>query len=129
MKIDVTLNEGQELEASFNNFKIKADASLSNGGKELSPEPADYFFVSLALCGAFYARSFCDTRGINTEGLKITQNNISSAENKYQKNISLKINLPKDFPDKYKKGIMAAVKSCTVKKIIESHPNFSIEII
>jgi ribosomal protein S12 methylthiotransferase accessory factor len=129
MEINVQLLEGQQLQASFGKHTVISDQSVSAGGKEEYPEPFDYFLASLSLCAGFYVRKFCEQRGISTEGISITQTNSNIDENNhYKKRIALTINLPATFPDKYKKAIINAANTCTVKKVIQAMPEFSVDI-
>jgi len=45
-----------------------------------------------------------------------------------KKRLSIEIGLPEGFPDKYKKALIAAVNTCTVKKVIQAVPEFSVEV-
>jgi putative redox protein len=128
MKIDVNFLTGQQLEACFNNHKIVSDQSISAGGNEQHPEPFDYFLASMPLCAAFYIRKFCEQREISTEGIKLTQNNSNIGEQHYKKHISIQVTLPDSFPDKYRKALLVAANTCTVKKVIQAMPEFSISI-
>ena len=128
MKIEVELLEGQQLKASFGDHEIISDQSVNAGGNASHPEPFDYFLASMPLCAAFYMRKFCQQRDISTEGLKVVQNNENIGEDHYKKHISLSVTLPIGFPDKYKKALLAAANTCTVKKVIQAMPEFDITI-
>jgi ribosomal protein S12 methylthiotransferase accessory factor len=128
MEIEVNLLNNQKLEASFGNFRIISDQMKSAGGDEEMPEPFDYFLASMPLCAAFYVRSFCNSRNISTKGIKIIQNN-QKLQEKYKQKISISIELPNDFPDKYKKTIIRAAESCTVKKVIQAGVEFETTIL
>jgi ribosomal protein S12 methylthiotransferase accessory factor len=129
MKIEVTLQDGQKLKAKFGKHEIISDQGISVGGGEEHPEPFDYFLASMPLCAAFYMRKFCEKRGIATDGLKVIQNNENLDEdNKYKKKMSLSVELPVGFPDKYRKALLASANTCTVKKVIQEMPEFEIEI-
>ena len=128
MKIDIALLEGQKLQASFGKHQIISDQSVSAGGDEFYPEPFDYFLASMPLCAAFYIRKFCEARDISTEGITLSQEHSTIGEDKFRKAFSIKVSLPKDFPEKYKKAVLAAANSCTVKKVVQAMPEFNIQI-
>ncbi|NDV90496.1 hypothetical protein GTH32_04695 [Alteromonas sp. 345S023] len=128
MKIDIALLEGQKLQASFGKHQIISDQSVSAGGDESYPEPFDYFLASMPLCAAFYIRKFCEARDISTEGITLSQEHSTIGEDKFRKAFSIKVSLPKDFPEKYKKAVLAAANSCTVKKVVQAMPEFNIQI-
>jgi len=130
MKIEVSLLEGQQLQASFGEHKITSDQSVNAGGNAEHPEPFDYFLASMPLCAAFYMRKFCQQRDISTDGLKIVQNNENiSEDDNYKKKITLEVTLPEGFPKKYNKAMLAAANTCTVKKVIQAMPEFDISIV
>lgn len=128
MKIEINLLAGQKLQASFGKHTIVSDQSVSAGGEESHPEPFDYFLASMPLCAAFYIRKFCQQRDISTEGISLTQEHSTIGEDKYHKRFSIKVSLPGSFPDKYKKALLAAANTCTVKKVIQAMPEFAIEL-
>lgn len=130
MKIEVNLLDGQQLQASFGEYKITSDQSIAAGGKAEYPEPFDYFLASMPLCAAFYMRKFCQQRDISTDGLKVVQNNQNvSKDDHYKKKFTLEVTLPKGFPKKYNKAILAAANTCTIKKVVQAMPDFDIAIV
>jgi len=128
MKIDIALLDGQKLQANFGKHQIISDQSVSAGGDAAYPEPFDYFLASMPLCAAFYIRKFCEARDISTDGISLSQEHSTVSEDKYRKAFSINVSLPEDFPEKYKKALLAAANSCTVKKVIQAMPEFSIQI-
>jgi ribosomal protein S12 methylthiotransferase accessory factor len=129
MKIEVSLLEGQKLEALFGSHKIISDQSITAGGGEEHPEPFDYFLASMSLCATFYMRKFCEKRDISTQGLAVSQEVTKvEGEDTYKKKISLRVNIPEGFPTKYRKALLASANACTVKKVIQAMPEFDIEI-
>jgi ribosomal protein S12 methylthiotransferase accessory factor len=130
MKIDITMLDGQQLKASFGKYEIISDQSSAAGGKEEYPEPFDYFLASMPLCAAFYIRKFCESRNISTDGIKISQENITiDPDNKYKKKLIVSVELPASFPEKYKKALLAAANTCTVKKVIQAAPEFEVKVV
>ncbi|WP_293746656.1 OsmC family protein [uncultured Paraglaciecola sp.] len=128
MKIEVSLLDGQKLQANFGKHQVISDQSVSVGGDESHPEPFDYFLASMPLCAGFYIRKFCEARDISTQGISLTQEHSTIGEDKYHKRFSIKVSLPEGFPEKYKKALLAAANTCTVKKVIQAMPEFDIQI-
>ncbi|GAA6173665.1 hypothetical protein NBRC116592_33350 [Colwellia sp. KU-HH00111] len=130
MKIEVSLLAGQQLQASFGEHNITSDQAVAVGGNAEHPEPFTYFLASMALCAAFYMRKFCQQRDISTEGLSVAQlsENVCE-EDSYKKKITLEVTLPDNFPKKYRKAIVAAANTCTVKKVIQAMPEFEITLV
>lgn len=128
MEIIVDLLAGQKLKASFGEHEVISDQSVTAGGNAEHPEPFDYFLASMPLCAAFYIRKFCEQREINTDGIRLTQNNENIGDEKYKKKFVINVELPTDFPTKYKKALLAAANTCTVKKVVQAMPDFEIAI-
>ena len=128
MNIEVSLLDGQKLQANFGKHQVISDQSVSAGGDESYPEPFDYFLASMPLCAAFYIRKFCEARDISTDGISLTQDHSTIGEDKYHKRFAIKVSLPEGFPAKYKKPLLAAANTCTVKKVIQAMPEFDIQI-
>ena len=129
MKIEVSFLEGQKLKANFGKFEVISDQAECVGGNEEFPEPMDYFMASMPLCAAFYIRTFCAKRDIPTDGISIVQNDSKDEENKFKRTFSIDVKLPEDFPEKYKKALVASANSCTVKKVIQNAPDFEINLV
>ncbi|KAA1161147.1 OsmC family protein [Pseudoalteromonas fuliginea] len=125
MEISVSMLEGQKQSAKFGDLEVISDQSIAVGGSAEHPEPFDYFLVSMVLCAGFYARKFCEQRDISTQGMTLTQNN-ENVDDNGKKLFAIEINLPEGFPEKYKKALIAAVNTCTVKKVIQAVPEFSV---
>jgi putative redox protein len=97
-------------------------------GGESYLEPFDYFAASMPLCAVFYIRKFCDSRGISTQGVKLTQENSNIGEDKYHKRFAISVSLPEGFPEKYKEALLAVANTCSVKKVNQAMPEFDIQI-
>ena len=127
MEISVSMLEGQKQSAKFGDLDVISDQSVAAGGNAEHPEPFDYFLASMILCAGFYARKFCEQRDISTKGMTLKQNN-ENVDDNGKKLFSIEISLPDGFPDKYKKALIAAVNTCTVKKVIQAVPEFSVVV-
>jgi len=126
MKVKVNLLENQKLKATYRGFEIICDQPQENGGDDSAPGPYDYFVISLSMCATYFVRSFCQARKINTDGLEIFMDANKDSEGKANFNIGLQ--LPNDFPSKYREAVLKAIEGCSIKKAIENGPQFSIHI-
>jgi len=127
MQINVKFLENLKLEASFDDFSIVTDQPVRYKGDGTAPSPFDYFLASSALCAAYFVRVYCNARGIPTEDIKVSQQNVISPDNRYDQTFQIKIDLPEGLSDQHRKGILAAMDRCTVKKVIQQTPTFEIE--
>lgn len=124
--MEVTLDGGKVVTAHINGKTIKTDQSVRNGGGGTAPEPFELFLASIGTCAGIYVKSFCDQRGIRAEGIKIIQSVVFDPEKRVPSTIKLDIQLPADFPEKYKAAVINAAELCLVKKTINSVPAFQV---
>ncbi|QZA81935.1 OsmC domain/YcaO domain-containing protein [Deefgea piscis] len=127
MEIKVNFLDKLRLEAKFDDFTVVADQPIRYKGDGSAPGPFDYFLASSALCAAYFVKLYCDTRGISTEHIRLSQNNIVDPENRYQQIFKIQVELPKEISDKDRQGILRSIERCTVKKVVQTGPEFIIE--
>ncbi len=127
MEIKVNFLDKLRLEAKFDDFTVIADQSIRYKGDGSVPGPFDYFLASSALCAAYFVKLYCDARGISTENIRLSQNNIVDPDNRYRQIFKIQIELPADMSAKDRQGILRSIDRCTVKKVVQAGPEFLIE--
>ena len=127
MEIKVNFLDNLRLEAKFDDFTVVADQPIRYKGDGSAPGPFDYFLASSALCAAYFVKLYCDTRGIPTENIRLSQNNIVDPENRYNQIFKIQVELPADISAKDRQGILRSIDRCTVKKVVQTGPEFVIE--
>ncbi|WP_136420107.1 OsmC domain/YcaO domain-containing protein [Herbaspirillum sp. ST 5-3] len=127
MEIKVNFLDKLRLEAKFDDFTVVADQPIRYKGDGSAPGPFDYFLASSALCAAYFVKLYCVTRNIPTENIRLSQNNIVDPENRYQQIFKIQVELPADISDKDRQGILRSIDRCTVKKVVQTGPEFVIE--
>ena len=127
MEIKVNFLDKLRLEAKFDDFTVIADQPIRYKGDGSAPGPFDYFLASSALCAAYFVKLYCDTRNIPTENIRLSQNNIVDPENRYQQIFKIQVELPADISAKDRQGILRSIDRCTVKKVVQTGPEFVIE--
>ncbi|MEN9902088.1 MAG: hypothetical protein RL651_752 [Pseudomonadota bacterium] len=127
MEIKVNFLDKLRLEAKFDDFTVIADQPVRYKGDGSAPGPFDYFLASSALCAAYFVKLYCDTRNIPTENIRLSQNNIVDPENRYQQTFKIQVELPPDISEVNRRGILASIERCTVKKVVQTGPEFVIE--
>jgi ribosomal protein S12 methylthiotransferase accessory factor len=127
MEIKVNFLDKLRLEAKFDDFTVIADQPIRYKGDGSAPGPFDYFLASSALCAAYFVKLYCDTRNIPTENIRLSQNNIVDPENRYQQTFKIQVELPPDISEKDRQGILRSIDRCTVKKVVQTGPEFVIE--
>ncbi|MBS0352849.1 MAG: OsmC domain/YcaO domain-containing protein [Proteobacteria bacterium] len=127
MEIKVNFLDKLRLEAKFDDFTVIADQPIRYKGDGSAPGPFDYFLASSALCAAYFVKLYCETRNIPTENIRLSQNNIVDPENRYQQIFKIQVELPADISAKDRLGILRSIDRCTVKKVVQTGPEFVIE--
>ncbi len=127
MEIKVNYLDNLRIEAKFDDFTVIADQPIRYKGDGSAPGPFDYFLASSALCAAYFVKVYCNSRDIPTENIRLSQNNIVDPENRYNQIFQIQVELPESISEKDKKGILRSIDRCTVKKVVQTGPEFIIE--
>ena len=127
MEIKVNFLDNLRLEAKFDDFTVVADQPIRYKGDGSAPGPFDYFLASSALCAAYFVKLYCNTRNIPTDNIRLSQNNIVDPENRYNQIFKIQVELPADMSAKDRQGILRSIDRCTVKKVVQTGPDFIIE--
>ena len=127
MEIKVNFLDNLRLEAKFDDFTVIADQPIRYKGDGSAPGPFDYFLASSALCAAYFVKLYCQTRDIPTDNIRLSQNNIVDPENRYNQIFKIQVELPADISEKDRLGILRSIDRCTVKKVVQTGPEFIIE--
>ena len=127
MEIKVNYLDNLRLEAKFDDFTVIADQPIRYKGDGSAPGPFDYFLASSALCAAYFVKVYCQSRDIPTDNIRLSQNNIVDRENRYKQIFKIQVELPADISEKDRQGILRSIDRCTVKKVVQTGPEFVIE--
>jgi len=127
-KFEITFADNKKVDAHFRGFTVNSDQSLSGGGENTAPSPFELFLASIGMCAGFYVVSFCQSRSISTDNIKMTQTVIRNDTTHKVERINIDINLPLDFPEKYKDAVIKAAQSCSVKKFLDAPPEIKIAV-
>jgi ribosomal protein S12 methylthiotransferase accessory factor len=129
MDMEITFAGGKKVNASFKGHVHKTDQPVTSGGDNSAPSPFELFLASIGTCAGIYVKSFCDQRNLPTENIKLVQSLIINPETKLPSNISIEIQLPADFPEKYKDALVNVAELCAVKRTIANPPVFDIKTV
>ncbi len=129
MEIKVNFLDNLKVEAKFDDFSVIADQPIRYKGDGSAPGPFDYFLASSALCAAYFVRVYCLARDIPTENIRLSQNNIVDPENRYQQVFQIQVELPEGISAKDRQGILRSIDRCTVKKVVQTGPDFKVELV
>lgn len=120
MEMQIVFPGGARVDALAGDMVIKTDQYGS------APAPFSLFLASIGTCAGIYVLSFCQQRGLPTEGLRIIQRMRHNPETHLIDSIELDIQVPPNFPEKYKDALIRSADLCAVKKHLDNPPTFDI---
>jgi ribosomal protein S12 methylthiotransferase accessory factor len=131
MDITITFPGGKKVNADVNGMIIPTDQPKLQGGDNSAPSPFAHFLASIGTCAGSYVLSFCQERKIPTDRITITERLEYAAEDGKSKlvKIVLDINVPPDFPEKYRNALIKVADQCAVKKTMMNPPQFEIKTV
>lgn len=122
----ITFEGKKKIIADFNGHRIVTDQPVRAGGDGSAPAPFDLFLASIGTCAGIYVKSFCDQRGISTEGISLEQEMKYNSETHLISELEIRIILPESFPDKYKDAVVNSANLCAVKRHLHNPPAMSV---
>ncbi|MGC9364153.1 MAG: OsmC family protein [Fidelibacterota bacterium] len=126
--MDMTVDFPKDLrvDAHLGHWTISTDQSVPAGGGGSAPAPFALFLASIGTCAGIYVLSFCRQRGLSTDDIRIIQKMESNPFSGMIINITLEIQVPPDFPQKYHDALVRSANQCAVKKHLENPPKFQV---
>ncbi|MGW8194768.1 MAG: OsmC family protein [Desulforhopalus sp.] len=128
-EIEVTFPGKLRVDAKVGEFVVATDQPEKSGGDGSAPSPFALFGCSIATCAGFFAVKFCQSRKIDTQGMKLTLHYEWDKEQKRYPKMTIALKLPDQFPEKYRDAIIRAMDQCVVKKHIQDPPDFEMSLI
>jgi putative redox protein len=119
MEMIIDLPGGARVDA---HFIVRTDQPIDGGGQESAPTPFALFLASIGTCAGIYVSGFCRQRGIPTDHIRLVQNVEANPYTGMVERILLDIQLPPEFPDKYREAVIRVAAQCAVKKHLEQPP-------
>ena len=126
MQMEIYFEGKKKVNARYNGHVIKTDQPVEAGGDDSAPAPFELFLASIGTCAGIYVKSFCDQRGISTENIKLYQEMEYNHEARLISKIVLNIELPPDFPEKYRDALINVANLCAVKKHLLNPPEIEV---
>jgi ribosomal protein S12 methylthiotransferase accessory factor len=124
--MEITFDGGKVVTAHSHGHLIRTDQPEDSGGGNTAPAPFELFLASIGTCAGIYVKSFCDNRQIPAENIRIIMTTDYNKESGLPDSVKLDIQLPRDFPEKYKASVLHVAGLCKVKKSIANPPQFEI---
>jgi ribosomal protein S12 methylthiotransferase accessory factor len=126
MEMVIDFPGGARVDAHFGPYTVMTDQPPAGGGEGSAPSPFELFLASFGTCAGIYVLGFCRQRNLPTEGIRLIQRSQRDPLTGMIGKIDLEIQIPPDFPEKYRPSLIRSVEMCAVKKHIERPPQFEI---
>ncbi|MBK6326474.1 MAG: OsmC family protein [Chloroflexi bacterium] len=123
MEMIIDFPGGARVDAHFGPFTVPTDQPPYS----TAPTPFATFLASIGTCAGIYVLGFCQQRGISAEGIRLVQNLEVNPMTGMVTKVNLDIQVPSDFPEKYKPAIIRAADQCAVKKHFEHPPKIEVQ--
>ncbi|HYQ81535.1 MAG TPA: OsmC family protein [Anaeromyxobacteraceae bacterium] len=127
-EILVTLPGGRRVDARFGAHVVRTDQPRDNGGEDSAPSPFQHFLASIGTCAGIFVQGFCQKRGLPYERIRIVERP-SYAQDGTLVGVDLDIQVPPDFPEKYRDALVRVADQCSVKKAIAAQPRFAVRTV
>ena len=124
--LEVSFLGGKRVAASYRGFEIVTDQPVSAGGENSAPAPFELFLASLATCAGYYVVAFCQQRDIPIEGIRLVQQWQTDPQTHMVSRMTIEIQLPESFPERYRAAVIRAADLCTVKKHLQNPPDIEV---
>lgn len=124
--IVVTFPGGSRVDAQVGAHLIRTDQPVHLGGEDSAPTPFTTFLASIGACAGIYVLGFLRQRGLPTDQIRLVQSLEVNPLTKMVSLVAIDIQLPPDFPEKYRQPLIRAAEQCAVKKHLEAPPRFEV---
>lgn len=123
MEMIIDFPGGMRVDAHFGPFTVPTDQPPTSS----APTPFATFLASIGTCAGIYVLGFCRQRGISAEGIRLVQTMQVNPFTGMVSQVRLDIQVPPDFPEKYKPALIRAADQCAVKKHFEQPPQILVQ--
>jgi ribosomal protein S12 methylthiotransferase accessory factor len=122
----ITLPGGRRVDARFGKHVVHTDQPADNGGEDKAPSPFEMFLASIGTCAGIFVQGFCAKRGLPYDDIRLVERVSYDAEGQLS-GVDIGIELPADFPEKYREAVARVAAECSVKRAIARQPSFTVE--
>jgi ribosomal protein S12 methylthiotransferase accessory factor len=126
MEMLIDFPGGARVDAHFGPYTVKTDQPPMGGGQGSAPTPFAVFLASIGACAGIYVLGFCQQRGLSADGIRIVQRDLRDPSTGMVGKVEIEIQVPSDFPEKYRDSLVRSAELCAVKKHLENPPEFEV---
>lgn len=123
----VTIPKNRRVDVQVGAHVLHTDQPLTNGGEDSAPSPYDLFLASIGACAGIFVQGFCAARKLPTDDVRVIEQPHFD-EKGVLKSVDLRVEVPPDFPERYRDALIHVVEQCSVKKAIAAQPEFAVSV-
>ena len=121
MEMLIDFPGGARVDAHYGPFTVATDQPPASS----APAPFDLFLASIGTCAGIFVQGFCQKRGLPFERIRILERPSYAADGTLT-GVDLDIQVPADFPEKYRDALVRVAEQCSVKRAIQAQPSFTV---
>ena len=129
MEMTITFPGGARVDAQLGPHTIRTDQPPKGGGEDSAPTPFALFLASMGTCAGIYVLGFCRQRGIPTDGIRLIQTVQRDPATGLIALVKIDIEVPPEFPEKYRDALVRVADQCAVKKHLEHPPRIDVRTV
>ena len=128
MEMRIEFAGGSLVEAHFGDHTVRTDQPVKDGGEDSFPSPFALFLASLGTCAGYFVLKFCQSRGIPTEGIYLTQQIEADPMTHGLAAVRIELHVPPGFPEKYREAVLRAADQCAVRRTLLDPPEIEVTL-
>ena len=113
-------NALMRLEIRVGPHVLYADASVSDGGEGLGPNPHDLYDAALGACESLTVLLYANRKGIPVENLEVTVERDQSEERTGTYRLHSKLKIGGKLTDAQRRELLSVASRCPVNKLMTS---------
>src|SRR5512136_2128612 len=106
MEMTIDFPGGSRVDAHFGAFTVMTDQPPVAS----APSPFEVFLSSIGTCAGIFVLGFCRQRNLPTDGIRIVERINHSRISGMVENIGLVIQIPPEFPEKYRASLIRSAE-------------------
>jgi len=129
MSIVVESQGGARLLLRIRDHEVIADQPEQARGSDAGPTPTELFVASLAGCVAYYAVTFLQRRGVDTEGMQVVCRHTMSDEGPHRvASIDVDVPVPAGIDPNWLAPLQRSIDHCVVHNSLVQPPEVRIRL-
>jgi putative redox protein len=119
---------GERITAWVREHAVPMDQPVKAGGTDGAPTPLELLSVSLAGCIALYANRFCESEGLEAEGLGVEVKPFWRENPGRIARFDVVLHLPPGFPEAYRIRLEEVARKCPVHHTLTHAPEVTLQL-